>query len=70
MIFWIDKPLEQWIYVKKEKNHKHPFAVIVGDAARARCTKQYEAQILVNRMIAAISTDDLMIPQGLIRKGG
>ena len=70
MIFWLDKPLEQWIYVTKEKHHKHPWSVMVGGSVRARCTREGEAKILVERMKAAIGSDDLMIPQRLIYPGG
>ena len=43
MIFWAALPTEQWIYVLRERHHKHPWAVIVGGRVRARCTEQYEA---------------------------
>lgn len=47
MIFWSDKPVAQWIYVKQEPFHLHPWCAMVGESVRARCTTESEASKIV-----------------------
>ena len=58
MRFWLNEPLEQWIYTKYEgKPHKHPWAVCVGGGVasiQARFTTEGEADLLVRRLKAAL----------------
>jgi len=80
MIYWVNEPLEQWIYYYKEvfqngpnkgkAMHKAPWVVCVGGGVapiQARCTREGEARILVNRLKAAFSKD-LIIPESICRK--
>ena len=53
MIFWVDTPLTQWIYKKKEELHLHPWCVIIGDCVRARCTTEREADDIIAIVLTA-----------------
>lgn len=78
--FWINEPLEQWIYYYKEVGingnlkgkplHKAPWVVCVGGGVapiQARFTREGEARILVNRLKAAFSKD-LIVPESICKK--
>jgi hypothetical protein len=50
--YWADRPVQQWIYLKKELYHRAPYCVMVGDFVRARFVEEQEAEALV----AALTT--------------
>lgn len=50
MIFWSERPVNQWIYVHLDGMHKHPWCVMVGNFVRARCTTEKEASTIVVAM--------------------
>jgi hypothetical protein len=57
MRFWADFPLEQWIEIREEQNHLHPWAVVIAGFVRARYTKKEEAEGLVDRIHKAFEVE-------------
>jgi hypothetical protein len=53
MRFFIDFPLEQWVYIKKEKFSKYPWAVVVGGSIRAKYSTEREANELKRKLFEA-----------------
>ena len=58
MRYWVDLPLEQWIYVAEEPHHLHPWGVYVGGAKRAQFTTEEEALALQHRLFKAFEESD------------
>lgn len=60
MIFWVDRPVAQWLHIGRDPHHRHPWYVQVGSSIRARCTTEKEAQAIVDNVRAIF--DALQVP--------
>lgn len=63
MRFWVDFPLEQWIQVREDKHHKHPWYVEIAGWVRARYTTEKEARDLVDRIHKAFEEPEVPEPK-------
>ena len=62
MRYWVETPIEQWVRVREEPLHSHPWAIVIGDFVRARYTTEAEALACQQRVKRALLEDGVATP--------